>query len=468
MQSDFIRSFLFCALVMCMTRFCVAEDADNSKHWDHFRGPTRTGSSATAKPPVEWTAEKNVKWKLEVPGQGTSSPVIWGDKLFLTTAVNLEPGEGQAPQRLGRRQLFQKFDENGDGQFSNEERAKLMAYRKEQAAKSLTKHQFVVMCVDRNNGKVLWQDVANERKPTESHHKDHGFASASPITDGKHIYFHFGPNGLFCYDFDGKQVWKRTDLGEMETRGNFGAGSSIALDDDMIVMPWDHEGQSRIEAINASAGETVWKTDRDEPSCWATPRIVSVNGKKQVIHSGENYSRGYDLTNGEEIWRSSGLSSRPVATPIVRGNLGFFASSRHGAVLNAYHLDRSGDISSEPAWKITSRTPDCPSMLLSDNRLFYVASNSNVVSCANADDGSLLFDGQRMPGIRSIYSSLVGANGNVFVTGRGGKTVVIKDQAEFEVVQKNDIGERVDATLALVDDQIFIRGSKHLFCIEAE
>lgn len=145
-----------------------------------------------------------------------------------------------------------------------------------------------------------------------------------------------------------------------------------------------------------------------------------------------------------------------------------FASARQGAVLNAFNLDSSGDISAKPEWKINQGTPDCPSMMLSDNRLFFVASNKNIFSCANADDGTFFFTGKRLPQINSVYSSVVGAGGLVFVTGRSGKTAVIKDQNEFEVVQQNDIGEPVDATLALVDKQIFIRGKKHLFCIEAE
>jgi len=242
----------------------------------------------------------------------------------------------------------------------------------------------------------------------------------------------------------------------------------MALADGMLIVPWDHEGDSRIDALDASNGETRWSTPRDEPSSWATPRVVSVGGRQQIIQSGENFSRGYDLQSGKEIWRSSGLSSRPVSTPVVKGNLGIFASARRGACLNAYRLDKTGDISDQPAWKISSRAPDCPSLLLSGNRLYYIAGNSGVVSCVQADNGEEIFSAQRLDGLRGVYSSPVAADGKVFITGRGGKTYVIEDAEGFRVIAKNEIGENVDATMALVDDQIYIRGEKHLFCIRTQ
>lgn len=421
-----------------------ADDAEVGKFWGNFRGPDHSGVSTTAKPPSKWSDKENVAWKVELPGQGSSSPVVWDDKVFVTTAVNTDPSkEPAAENQRGRRNR-----------------------RRRPSPESLTVHKFMVMCFDRSTGKKVWEDVAVEKKPIDGHHRDSGYASSSPVTDGTHVYFNFGSMGLFCYDTDGEQIWKRTDLGDMKMRGSFGEGSSVALTEKLLILPWDHEGQSKIEAINKKTGKTVWKTDRDEPSAWSTPVIVEVDGKKQIIHSGENYSRGYNIKNGEEIWRSSGLSTRPVATPVFNGKVGIFASSRRGSTLNAYYLDRKGDISSKPAWKINERTPDCPSLLLSENRLFYLAANTGILSCANSENGELFFGPERLDGIRGVYSSPVAANGKVFVTGRGGKTIVLKDSESFEQIEQNDIGERVDATLALVDDQIFIRGSKHLFCIQ--
>ena len=454
----------FSTILMASVAF--GEDSAPNDNWGNFRGPNFTGVSSTAKPPIEWSANKNVAWKTEIPGRGSSSPVVWGEMIFLSSAVNNEQNRKAPTERLGRRELFRKFDKNGDGQLNEEERNEARKFRRQQQAASLTEHSFVVMCVDRASGKILWQHEAIKRKPKEGHHRDGSYASASPVTDGKHVYFNFGSSGLYCYSLDGKQVWKRTDLGEMQMRGSFGEGSSIALSENKLILPWDHEGQSKILALNKATGETIWEQKRDEPSNWATPVVADIAGKKQIIQSGENYSRGYDLENGKELWRSSGLSSRPVSTPVVVGNVGIFSSARGNYRLNAYALDRTGDISSEPIWKINEKSPDCPSLLLSGERLFYTAGNLGVVSCANANDGALIFDAQRLSGIKGMYSSPVAADGKVFLTGRSGKTVVIADSNEFKLLATNDIGEPVDATLALVGNQIFIRGNRHLFCIQ--
>ena len=447
-----------------MTGNLAARQSDDKSNWGNFRGPQFTGVSSTAKPPTKWSAEENVQWKVKVPGVGSSSPAVWGDKIFLTTAINTEPTAEKLP-RIGRRELFGKFDEDGDGNLSDDERKKAHAFMRERAKAGLTVHQFMVLCYDRETGKKVWEKTAAQRKPVGGHHGDGTYASASPVTDGQHLYVNFGSMGLYCFDLQGNEIWKRTDLGEMQPRGDFGEGSSVAISEKLVILPWDHEGQSKIEAIDKFTGETIWKQDRDEPSAWATPVLTSINGKDQIVHAGQSYSRGYDLTDGKEVWRSSGLSQRPVATPVVFNNLGIFSSSRHGSILNAYYLDKTGDISSTPAWKIDRHTADCPSLLLSESRLFFVGGNKAIISCANAEDGSLNFGAQRLSGLSGIYSSPIAADGKVFITGRNGVTVVIKDGTEFESIAKNDIGEPVDATLAVAGKELFIRGKKHLFCI---
>ncbi len=442
------------------------ENPEAKKYWNNFRGPTENGVSTTAQPPSQWSTTENIAWKTALPGNGSSSPIVWGERVFVTAAINMQSdADEKQPPRMNRQEMA-KFDEDGDGQFSDTERAKLDEFVRSERQKSLGIHRFAVICLDRTSGKILWEETATEKKPQDGHHQDHGYASASPVTDGKHVYVSFGSNGIFCFDFDGKKIWERLELGEMRTRGGFGEGSSLALFENSLILPWDHEGQSRIEAIDKMTGETQWKTDRDEPSNWATPRVVTMDGRNLVIQAGENYTRGYDLDTGKEVWRSSGLSSRPVSTPVVLGNVGYFASARISSALNAYYLDRKGDISDQPVWTIKQHTPDCPSLLLSENRLYYLSGNKGILSCANADDGSLLFETQRLRGIDGVYSSPVAAGGKVFLTGRKGKTVVIEDAPNFNVLGQNDIGEGVDATLALAGDQIFIRGAKHLFCVQ--
>ena len=207
--------------------------ADN---WGHWRGDAGNGVSTTAQPPTEWSATKNVKWKVAIPGRGSSSPVIWGNRVFVTTGIS-EGGPAS-----GR-----------------------------QAAR--TAHKFVVLCYDRATGNRLWEKVAVAAAPHEGTHDTNGFASASPCTDGQHVYAHFGSRGLFCYTMDGNLVWKR-DFGDMTTRATFGEGSSPTIVDEKVIVPWDHEGQSFLFAVNKLTGDIIWQTPRDEPTCWATPLIV--------------------------------------------------------------------------------------------------------------------------------------------------------------------------------------------------
>ncbi len=441
-----------------------AQDSTDSSFWPSFRGPNRNGTSLQASPPTTWSETENVAWKKKIPGLGSSSPIIVQNRVFITAArpvdANLKP-----VRQLNRDELTKKFDADGNGRLDQQEIQKARAFRQEQRKLLIQKQKFTVLCYDRASGDLIWEKVAIEAKPVEGHHPDHGYASASPVSDGKFIYVNFGTQGLYCYDLEGNQRWKRTDLGTMTTRGTFGQGSSVAIADNVLILPWDHEGQSYIEALNCDTGKTIWKTMRDEPTSWASPQIVKTEDRTLVVQSGQNYTRAYDFQTGAEIWKASGLSQRPVSTPVVFGNLGFFASARGGAVLQAIPLDQSGDVSGNGiAWEINRQTPDVPSLLLSENRLFFVGGNSGILTCVNAETGEPFFSPQRLS-LDGVYSSPVAANGNVYVTGRDGKTVVIRDAVTFGVVSKNDIGEPVDATIALADEELFIRGKDHLFCI---
>ena len=263
-------------LLVVMSPLTVADN------WGHWRGPRGNGSAATANPPTEWSSTKNVKWKVEVPGIGSSSPVIWGDQVFLTTAVSKDGGN----------------------------------------ARSLTTLEFQLLCFDRKTGKLVWQKTSVVAKPHQETHNTNGFASASPCTDGEHVYAHFGSRGLYCYTMNGDLVWKRDDFGRMQTRNSFGEGSSPTLEGNMILVPWDHEGPSALYALDKLTGQTIWKADRDEPSCWATPLVVEHAGRKQVVMNGQTCARSYDLETGKELWRCAGQTERPCALTCCRQRSG--------------------------------------------------------------------------------------------------------------------------------------------------
>lgn len=392
--------------------------ADN---WPHWRGESGNGVSTTAKPPTQWIAKKNVKWKVAVPGLGSSSPVIWEDRVFVTSAV--PTGSGKALQ-------------------------------------------FDLFCFDRKTGDVRWQKTAVTATPHQGTHDTNGFASASPCTDGEHVYAHFGSRGLYCYTMDGALKWKRDDFPPMNTRNSFGEGSSPTLEGNKILVPWDHEGKSFLYAINKLTGKDIWKTPRESATCWSTPLVVESGGRKQVVMNGQRVARAYDLETGKELWHCSGQTDRPAASPVAADGMVFVGSGFRGAYLGAMKLDGRGDIkgTKHVAWEIDKDTPDVGSLLLSSGRIYYFKDKAGVLTCVDAATGERHY-GPVRTGLQAIYASPIAAGGFVYLTDRNGTTVVIKDADKFEIEATNSVDETVDATPAPVDHELFIRGQKHLFCI---
>ncbi len=426
-------------------------------NWGHWRGDFGNGVSTDANPPTKWSDTENVKWKVPVPGRGSGSPVIWEDQIFVVTAVEAVGGNQQQAQ-------------SPDSQRQSAERPQGRRRRgggRGGGPRAISKLQFKLLCFDRNGGDILWQQTAAEATPHQATHTTNGFASASPCTDGEHVYAYFGSRGLFCYTLDGTLKWKRDDFGKMDTRNSFGEGSSPTLEGDKIIVPWDHEGQSYLYALDKSNGETIWKTERDEPSCWSTPLIVQHEGMRQIIMNGQNCARAYDLETGRELWRCGGQTDRPVASPVANNGLVFVGSGFRGSFLGAFRLDGHNDIedSKSVAWVIDRNTPDIASLLLSSGRIYFYKGKNGVLSCVDAATGQPHYTAQRIPGLRTIYASPIAAGGNVYLTGRSGTTVVIEDANELKIVASNSVGETVDATPAPVGNELFIRGEKHLFCI---
>ncbi len=435
---------------------CQIASADN---WPHWRGPTGNGTSTTATPPTEWGPNKNIAWKVEVPGKSSGSPVVWENRVFVVSAVptgaQSQPAAASASQSGGRGGPGGRRGRRGSGD-----------------GVVLQELEFRVMCFDRKTGKQLWNQLAVTATPHEGTHSTNGFASSSPCTDGQSVYAYFGSRGLFCYSVAGEFQWSRTDLGKMQMRAGFGEGSSPTIAGDKLIVPLDHEGESKLYALDKSTGDTIWSVTRDEPSCWATPLIVARSNSdgKQIVMNGQNYARGYDLETGKELWRCSGQTQRPVASPVASDSAVYVGSGFRGSFLGAFKLDASGDIrgTDSVAWSVSQDTPDIASPVLSGNRMYYHKEKTGILTCVDVRTGKPLFERSRLPDIRSTYASPIAAGGYVFATGRSGKTVVIKDADQLEVVSVNEVGEGVDATPAAVDNELFIRGEKHLFCIRAE
>jgi len=389
--------------------------------WAHWRGPTGNGVAPDANPPTEFGPSKNLKWKVELPGNGSGSPVIWENQVFVTSAVP----NGKSNQ----------FD-------------------------------FRVLAIDRGTGALQWSQSAVVASPHEGTHETNGFASASPCTDGKHVYAYFGSRGLFCYTMDGKLVWQR-DFGDMRIRNGFGEGSSPTLADNLVIVPWDHEGKSMLFALDKETGKSVWETPRDEPTCWATPLVVAdASGRKQIIMNGQTAARGYDLKTGEELWRCGGQTQRPCASAVAMNGVAYVASGFRGAFVGAFDLTGKGDLkgTKNVLWTQSKDTPDVASPLLSNGRLYYYKEKTGLLTCVEAKTGKTLFSASRVPGVTRTYASPVAASGRVYLTDRGGAITVIEDAAELRVLATNQVGEGVDATPAPVGNELFVRGEKHLLC----
>ncbi|MCP4081102.1 MAG: PQQ-binding-like beta-propeller repeat protein [Planctomycetaceae bacterium] len=426
-------------------------------NWPNFRGPTFNGTSDTATPPTEWAENQNLKWKIELPGAGNnSSPIVWGDQVIVLDAIP-SPPTGQAGSEA--EDTAKARGKNRGGRRGRGGRGRNRVPQ--------TPTKFVTICFDRNSGEKIWEQIATESTPHQGTHPDHSFASASPVTDGKHIYSHFGSRGLYCYDMDGSLQWKRDDFGQMTTRNGFGEGSSPCLYQDVLIVPWDHEGQSWVMAIDALTGKTKWKQERDEPSNWVTPVVLKRDGKEIVVTGGENFARGYDLATGKEIWRSSGFTSRPISSPVVHQDLVLLASSRQGFYLSALNVNGQGNLNDNGGikWSTDTAAPDVPSMMASAGRVYHMKGSTNILYCLDANTGDEIFS-KRLPGIRGVYASIVAADGKVIIVGRDGNAVVLQDSDRFQVLAENQLDDAIDATPALAGKQMFLRGKKYLYCLE--
>lgn len=396
-------------------------DVGYADQWAHWRGPTGNGVAPDANPPVEFGPSKNLKWKVPIPGRGSSSPVVWEKQIFVTAAVPTAKSN--------------EFD-------------------------------FRLLSIDRGTGQVQWSQSAVIAKPHEGTHKTNGFASASPCTDGERVYAHFGSQGLFCYTMAGKLEWKR-DFGNMQIRNGFGEGSSPTLADDWIIVPWDQEGQSMLFALDKKTGETVWEVPRNEPTCWATPLLVSdASGRKQIVMNGQTAARGYDLKTGEELWRCGGQTQRPCASAVAMDGVAYVASGFRGSFIGAFDLTGRGDLkgSKNVLWTQSKDTPDVASPLLTNGRLYYYKEKSGLLTCLEAKTGKALFSASRVPGVTGTYASPVAAAGRIYLTDRGGAITVIEDAPSLNVLATNQVGEGVDATPAPVGSELIVRGENHLFC----
>ncbi|OWK40183.1 PQQ-binding-like beta-propeller repeat protein [Fimbriiglobus ruber] len=415
-------------------------------NWPAWRGPTANGVAPPgANPPVKWDATTNIKWKTELPGRGSATPVVWGDQVFVLTAV--KTGREANPEDRPK----------PDPRFQTKTEPPKDFYR------------FEVHSFHRDTGRPRWSRVAVEAVPHEGHHETHSYAGGSPTTDGKRVYASFGSFGVYAYDLDGNRLWKR-DLGRINSRLGWGEAVTPVVHGESLILNWDQEGagDSKLIVLDAATGKTRWEASRDEKTSWNTPLVVEHAGRVQVIVNGTTRVRSYDLADGKVIWEVSGMTTNAIPSPLASGGVAYVVSGYRGAAALAVPLDATGDLdkSGSIAWRYAKGTPYVPSPILYDGRLYFTQGNTGTLTVLDAKTGKPLLTDERLPAVTQFYSSPVAVAGRLYFVDRQGTTVVLKAGDQPEVLATNKLGEPIDASPVVAGKTLFLRGHKHLYAIE--
>lgn len=447
--------------------FSVQAQRPDQAHWPQWRGPFFNGM-ARGDAPTVWSDTSNIKWKTAIPGRGNSTPVIWGDKIFLTTAIPtgkpaaIPPVKEAAPAGLAPSGNQQSSGQSAVG--GQQRRGRGPGGDTGPQAE----HKFDILCLDRKTGKLLWQRTARVAVPHEGYHRAYGsFASSSPVTDGKYVYASFGSRGIYCYDFNGKLIWQK-DLGvQMRMRLGFGEGSGPVLAGSRLIVIFDHEADSFIVSLDKRTGKELWRAPRDERSSWSTPLAIEHAGRTQVVVTGTTRVRSYDPENGKVLWEAAGLGPNAIPVPVNQNGVVFVMSGFRDPRLMAIKLGKEGDLSGSDSilWSHTRGLAYTTSPVLHDNKL-YVVTDNGLISVFNATTGAPHYAQVRLPKAYNLKASPVGANGKLYLATEDGDVVVIKMGEKFEVIATNSLADEVFiASPIIAGGELFLRGQNHLFCI---
>ena len=428
-----------CIFALAVIAAIASQPIGFEKNWHHWRGPYATGVAVDANPPTTWSETENVRWKVAIPGTGHAAPIVWGDKIFIQTAI-----EGKE-EKSGDDNPFSGFFQRDSG----------------------PKYKFDLIALNRSDGSILWQKTLREISPHEGTHRDATYASNSPVTDGEYIYAYFGSRGLYCVDMMGNVKWEK-DVGTMYKRNTFGEGSSPALHGNTLVIVQDHERNSFITAFDKRTGEVLWKTDRNERTTWFSPIVVEQDGKPQVVTAGTNRVRSYDLETGKLLWEGDGLTANSIPSPVAADGLVYLMSGFRGSELRAVQLAKAmGDISGSEAivWEHGRDTPYVPSPLLYGGILYFLKSNDGIISAFDTKTGKAYYGPKRLQGVSGVYASIVGAADRVYIAGRNGTVNVVQHGPEFTIIAENTLDDSFNASPAVVGSELYLRGGQYLYCI---
>ncbi len=427
----FIFAFIFLTIHTAWTQ---EKSSSYMMNWPEWRGPEANGFAPYGNPPIEWSETQNVKWKIEIPGKGHATPIVWGDIIFIQTAVETDQKANSAGSKGGNM------------------------------------YDFKVMAINPKNGSVIWNKTVCQEAPVDGTHEMGTWASNSPVTDGEHLFAYFGSRGLYCMDFKGNILWKR-DFGQMVVKMNFGEGSSPTLYKDKIVLLWDEEGDSFLYVLDKKTGKDILKSARDEATSWSSPIVVKVNGREQVITSATSKMRSYDLNTGEIIWYGTGMTANVIPNPIVNNNMLYLMSGFRGNALKAIDLNKAkGNIDGSGAviWEYNQNTPYTPSALLANGKLYFLRSNNGNLTCLDIADGKVNYSLEKLDGVGTIFASPVGVSDRLYVTSQNGLTYVLKQGPTFEILSRNKLDDGNFSSPAIVGNDLYIRSFNYLYCISTK
>ena len=444
-----MRSVMTWVLPFTFVFAVLLADADN---WSQFRGPLSNQLPDETQVPVEWSNDLNVQWKFKVPGRGWSSPIVWGDKVFVATAVKDEVS--QPPPNDSDKQPDK---DRGKSDSRN------AVYRLE------------LYCLEKSTGKQLWKRLAFEGKPRVATHSGNTYASETPVTDGERVYVYFGMMGVYCYDFSGNLVWQK-DLGAYPMEGDWGTGSSPVLHGNHLYLQIDSEDESFLVALDTKTGEQQWRVSRDEPSNWSSPIIWKNTLRTELVTAGQKV-RSYDPRSGAVLWELDMGGGRSCTSPVGDdGHLYVGNEERKGGggFLFAVKAGAKGDItpkagestSAGVVWTQPKSGLSMASPLLYQGLIYVFGRKRPAVNCYNAKTGEPIYKGTRVPGAKAFWASPWAYDGKVFGLDDTGTTHVLSAGSKFEVLAKNTIDDTFWASAAVSHGALIFRGVDYVYCIQ--
>jgi outer membrane protein assembly factor BamB len=412
-----------------------------AENWPQWRGPGGQGVSAERTLPVEWAPDRNIAWKTELPGSGVSSPIVWGDRIFVTAVIEGEtvPGAKAVVHTVEGKEWIHPASVAGD-----------------------KRHTFKLLALDARTGRILWAETPYEGTVYDARHSRSSFAGPTPVTDGSTVFAYFGPEGLYAYDFTGRLVWKVVE--KFPTLG-LGTGTSPVLFENLVIIQRDEDtgDQSQIVAYDKKTGTEAWRTKRKVEISWGTPVIIEAAGRNELVAIGNEATIAYDPATGEELWRTKGVESNAIHTPLVGDGIVIVTAGYPAKKVLAI---RPGAVSDDRriAWEYSKGTGYVVSNILYGPYV-YLLTDSGIVTCLDPKTGEVKYEGGRLPKPAKFMGSPVAFGGYIAMTSEDGETFMLKAGPAHAIERTNSVDEPVYSSPALADGRIYIRAQKHLFAI---